>query len=51
MTRHIGAVAVCIFMLGMMTGYLLSLPAPTVSQVKVQTISPEAITKTERSQG
>ena len=32
-------------MLGMMTGYLLSSPAPAAAQVKAETISPEAITK------
>ena len=45
MTRLMGASAAAIFLLGMLTAQLVGPLEPAVAQTKVETISPEAITK------
>ncbi len=46
MTRLMGASAAAIFLLGMLAGYTVSSFAPAAAQTQVETISPEAITRT-----
>jgi hypothetical protein len=41
-----GASAAAIFLLGMLAGYMVSSFNPAAAQTQVETISPEAITKT-----
>jgi hypothetical protein len=45
MNRLMGAAAAAIFLLGMLAGYMVSAFVPAAAQTKVETISPEAITK------
>jgi hypothetical protein len=46
MDRLMGAAAAAIFLLGMLAGYMVSSFVPASAQAQVETISPEAITKT-----